>query len=212
MLVRDAGDEVVLEQRLCVGCDLHVALNEAGGAEGRVRCDGDAALLGELDEVLLREVRVVFDLEDGGRDLGVGEEVEEERPRVVADADALGQTLLLELLDRLPRALQAGLAVLDLGAGIVDEPAGRVAHRGVDVFYGHGEVDEVQVEVVNAPVGELLAGYGLDLLGVVERVPELGGDEEVFALDEALLDGARDALAALDFVAIVWRLSVAMFG
>ena len=34
--------------------------------------------------------------------------------------------------------------------------AGRVADGGVDVFQGDGEVDNVQVEVVDAPVRELL--------------------------------------------------------
>lgn len=61
--------------------------------------------------------------------------------------------------------------MLNLGACIVDEPAGRVAHFGSNVFDGDGEVDEVEIEVVNAPVRELLAGNGLDLLGIVERVP-----------------------------------------
>ena len=65
-------------------------------------------------------------------------------------------------------------------------------------------MDEVQVEVVDAPVGELLAGDGLDLLGVVEGVPELGGDEEIFALDDAFLDCAGNALTRFDFIAVIW--------
>lgn len=102
--------------------------------------------------------------------------------------------------------------MLDLGPCIVDVPPRGVPHLGRDVFDGDGEVDEVQVEVVDAPVGELLAGDGLDLLGVVERVPELRGDEEVFALDEAFFDGAGDALAGFDFVAVVWGLGVSEIG
>jgi hypothetical protein len=64
-------------------------------------------------------------------------------------------------------------------------------------------VHNVQVEVVNTPVGKLLAGNGLDAVAVVEAVPQLGDDEEVLALDNALLNGAGDSLASLDFVAVV---------
>jgi hypothetical protein len=83
-------------------------------------------------------------------------------------------------------------------------PTGRVADGGVDPFEGYGEVDEVEVEVVDPPVAELLADDGLDFVGVVEGVPELGDDEELLALDDALLDGAGYALSALDLVAIIW--------
>jgi hypothetical protein len=49
----------------------------------------------------------------------------------------------------------------------------------------------------------LLAADGLDLLTLMERLPELADDEEIFALYEAFLDGASYALTALDFVAVV---------
>lgn len=62
---------------------------------------------------------------------------------------------------------------------------------------------DVQVEVVDVPVGELLAADGLDFVAVVEAVPELGDDEEVLTLDETILDGAGDTLTALDLVAVV---------
>jgi hypothetical protein len=67
-------------------------------------------------------------------------------------------------------------------------------------------VDVVDVEVVDAPVSQLLLDNGLDLLRVVERVPEFGDKDEVFALDEAVFDGTGDALAAFYFVAVVWLL------
>jgi hypothetical protein len=92
--------------------------------------------------------------------------------------------------------------VLDL-ALTIDVPTGWVAYLGVDVLEGDGEVDDVQVEVVDTPVGQLLAADGLDLLTLVESLPELANDEEVFALYEAVLDGASYTLTALDFVAVV---------
>jgi hypothetical protein len=41
----------------------------------------------------------------------------------------------------------------------------------------------VEVKVVDAPVGKLLADDGLDAFWVVEGVPELADDEEFGALD-----------------------------
>jgi hypothetical protein len=99
--------------------------------------------------------------------------------------------------------------VLDL-ALTVDEPAGWVALLWVDVLQSDGEVDEVEVEVVDTPVFELLLANGLDLLAVVEGLPKLGDDEEVFALDEAVLDGAGYTLAALDFVSVVCEIEVSL--
>ena len=64
-------------------------------------------------------------------------------------------------------------------------------------------MDQVQVEVVNAPVRELLLGDGLDLVVVVEGLPELRDNEKVFAFYEAVLDGAGNTLAGFDFVAVV---------
>ena len=63
----------------------------------------------------------------------------------------------------------------------------------------------VEVEVVDAPVLELLFADGLDAVVVVEGVPELGDEEEVGALDEAVFYGASYALATFLLVAVVCR-------
>jgi hypothetical protein len=39
----------------------------------------------------------------------------------------------------------------------------------------------------------------------VERVPELGDNEEVLTLDEAVLDGTGNTLTSLLLVAVVWK-------
>lgn len=57
---------------------------------------------------------------------------------------------------------------------------GRVVDGGVDIFKGDGEVNEVEVEVVDVLVGELFFDDGLDVFIVVEGVLEFGDDEEVF--------------------------------
>jgi len=203
VLVGNGLDCGILEKGLELLGVLHVELAEAGGAERAVGSDGNALLLGKVKEKLLNEVGVVLDLEGSGADLGVAEEVVEELGLEVGDTDALGQTLLDEALHSGPGLLDGGLAGADLGASIIVVPARGVADRGVDILEGDGEVDQVEVEVVDAPVSKLLANNGLNTLAVVEGVPELGDDEEVLALDDALRDGTGNALAALNLVAVV---------
>ena len=145
----------------------------------------------------------MFDLEGCGMDLGVAEEIHEELAVEVADADGFGHTLADELFHSGPRLLDRGVAGNDVLA-VVGE-AGRVAFRGVDVFEGDGEVDDVEVKVVDTPVLELLFADRLDSVVVVEGVPEFGDKEEVGAFDYALFDGASDALTGFLFVTVVWN-------
>jgi hypothetical protein len=119
----------------------------------------------------------------------------------VADADAAGQALIHQLLHLLPGFVHRGFAECDVAIFFV--PAWRGSDRGVDVFEGDGEVDHEQVEVVQAPVAELLSGDFLDDFLVVEAGPEFGDNEEVFALDEAVIDCSPDSFASFLFVAVV---------
>jgi len=56
---------------------------------------------------------------------------------------------------------------------------------------------------VKYPVLELLLADGLDTLLLVERVPELGDNEEVFTLYNALLDGTGNTLSGLLLVSVI---------
>lgn len=144
---------------------------------------------------------MVLDLERRRADPGVSEKIHQQRTLEVRDTDALGETLIVDLLKPLPRLLDARVDGLDGSIGGV--PARGVGDLGVDVFEGDGEVDEVEIEVLETPPFELLADNGLDAGLLVEGVPELGDDEELLALDDSLLDGALDTLAALLLVAVV---------
>lgn len=145
---------------------------------------------------------MVLDLEGRWADCGVAEEIEDERALEVGDTDGFREAFLGDRLHGCPGLLDAGVAELHVVLSVVS-PSGWVAHGGVDVFKRDGEVHDVEVEVLEAPIGELLARDGLDLWAVVEGVPELGDDEEIFTLYQAVLDGAGDALAGLFLVAVV---------
>lgn len=66
-------------------------------------------------------------------------------------------------------------------------------------------MNDIEIEVVDAPVFELLFADRLNTVMVVEGVPELGDEEEIFALDDALFDSTSNTLARLDFVTVVCR-------
>jgi hypothetical protein len=83
-------------------------------------------------------------------------------------------------------------------------PSGWVSDFRINIFKRNGEMDDIQVEVFNSPVCKLLAADRLDSVAVVERVPELGDEEKIFALDEAIFNCTSYPLASFFLVAVVW--------
>lgn len=152
---------------------------------------------------------MVLDLQNTGGDLGVGQEVVDELGVEVGNADAPDKPVgvlggLDELLQSSPGLRNGNLGQWgDLGLLLVG-PEAREAHllEGNE-FEGDGEVDEEQVEVAQPPGLVLQLGLLMCVLALVVVVPELAGDEDVLALDDALVDGATNALAGLGAVGVV---------
>lgn len=139
---------------------------------------------------------MVLDLVDGGHDLGLGEELLEVDLGVVGHANGLGLARLDERLHLLPGGDvvvvpgDVALAVGQLGEAVV------VAVR----VHADGPVDEEQVDVLEPEALERLVEPELGAGAVC--VPQLGGDENVLALDVTGVDGVLDALADLVLVAV----------
>lgn len=176
-------------------------------AEGTVRFDDDAVFLAQVDDLFLREERVVFDLVDGGDDAAVGEELFEVFGAVVADAYRLDFARRQQLLHGVP-----GLHVRvrpDHVARAVVGKHGELFVVAVRVV-SHGPVDEVEVEVVDAEVAERHVQVLLDAR--VVRAPEFAGDED-FGARDAGLEGFGEAAAHFGFVAVaVGAVDVAVAG
>ena len=66
--------------------------------------------------------------------------------------------------------------MLDLALAI-DVPPRWIPDLGGDVFKSDWEVDVVQVKILDSPVPKLLLDNGLDLLWVMERIPQLANEE-----------------------------------
>lgn len=163
----------------------------------------DAFCLGKLQQSTLNQIGMMFNLQSRRSDSRISQQIDQQRSLEIADANTLGQSLVHKLLHRLPRLLDGRFALLHIARLTAVFPPGRVADRWIDVAQRHGEVHNVQVEGVDAPVRELLARNGADAVAVVERIPQLGDDEELFAFDDAFFDGARYALAGFYLVAVV---------
>lgn len=181
VLIGDALHSWVVEEQGRVLGLLHIELVVRLGAERTVGGDGHALPLCELDKTLLAEVGVVLDLQSGRCDFGVTEEVEDQLAVEVADTDAFRHAFANEFLHGLPCLLDGSVTGHDV-LPIISE-SWWVAILGVDVFEGDGKVHDVQVEIVDAPILELLLADGLDTLLVVEGVPEFRNKEELFTLD-----------------------------
>lgn len=175
MLLRNALDNIVLKQRRGVLRMLKAQLKETQRTKRRVRCDSKSLLLRIVDQPGLGEIGVVLDLESGGTDTRIPQQIHQQLGAEVANTNAAGELLVDQGLHCSPGLLDRGVAQFKLAVCV--HPAWRVAHTRVDVFQGNREVHDEQVEVVHAPVGQLLAADGLDLRTVVEGVPQLGDDE-----------------------------------
>lgn len=211
MLLGQADDQLVLHERDEGVGVLEAEGQEAGGAEGGVGGDGDALGPAEVQQLLLDEVGVVLDLEGGGRDAGVPQHVVDELGLEVGDADGPREALVDDRLHGRPGDVHGRVAADDLGLAVV-VPAGGVPDRRVDVLQGPREVDQVQVEVVEAPVREGPPDRGLDLVAVLEDGPQLRRDEELVARHQAVLNGAGDALAAILLVTVIWSSEIQSVG
>lgn len=126
-------DNVVIEQQRSIHGALHVQFEKRLRAERRIPRDRHPLTLGQLDQVGLRQVGVVFDLESRGHDFGVSEEIHDQSAVEIADADAAGQSRLHERFHCRPGFLDGG-AALDYLFVAVEREAGRVPFGRVDVL------------------------------------------------------------------------------
>lgn len=170
------------------------------GAQGRVCGGQDVVLLAELDELLVGEEGVNFDLVNGGLDLGEGHQLFEAIDGPVGDTNSTSLAASQNLLHSAPCGLRVLSEVLLDDVLAIGADLGLVV---VALLGGNGPVDEEEINVVEAEVLEGVLDGPLDLLGLVEVVPDLCADEDVLALHIlVLLEEVSHSLANLAFVEV----------
>ena len=120
---------------------------------------------------LVAEVGVHLDLVDRRHHVGLRGQPREVGRLEVGDADRAGPTVRLVLDERPPGGDEVTV-----------------------VLRRQRPVDQEQVDVVEAEVGERLVEGRACLLGLVEAVVELAGDEQLLARDPGVTDRLADAL------------------
>lgn len=154
------------------------------GTKGRVGSREDVVLKAELDELLVGQEGVNLDLVNGGLDLSKGHQLLEAVDGPVGDTNGTGLAASINLLHGAP----CGLGVLS--EVLLDDVLAISTDLGLVVLVllsGDGPVDEEEVNVVKAEVLERVLERPLDLLGLVEVVPDLCADEDVLTLDTVVL-------------------------
>ena len=149
-------------------------------AEGRVGGRDDLVLEAELDELGVGHEGVDLDLVDGGLDAGELEELLQALDGPVGNTDGP----CLAGIDKILHGPPCWLGVL--GELLLDDVLAIGADLGHVVLVllgGDGPVDEEEVDVVNLELVERVLQAPLDVLGLVQVVPDLGADEDVLALD-----------------------------
>ena len=161
----DGGDDGVVEEFW-----VH-AVTEGGEGE-----EDDAVLFAEVEEFPFGEVGVGLDLDDGGFDACGGDDGAELFEGDVGEADGFAVAVVDEAFEGVP-------GVDEGDAGIVEDLALGVARVLVVAgLEGEGGVDDVAIDVVDVESAAAGVEGGLDAFGAVIGVPELGGDEDFFAL------------------------------
>lgn len=162
-------------------------------SEGREGRDGDVFFLTIADEGVLGEVGVDFDLKDFRLDAGVGENVAEGSGGEIAHADFFDESGIDQFFHGAPGV---GVGNFDGAHGLATRgPAGRIHFLDGDVCERDGEVDEVEIEVIDAEVAQGFLASGADVLRFVVGVPELAGNPEILAGAETGFEGACDAFS-----------------
>lgn len=147
-----------------------------------------------------------LDLEDSGLDFAVLEDFSELLELEVGDSDVLSETSFLAsfhgVISRLVSYSFLELEAFNFSVRLMD-PFWGVSDLGVDVLKSNGEVDDVKIEVSETEVLQRSLKSWSDMLSLVEGVPKLGDNEEVFSLDSSGLDDATDSFSDFLLVSII---------
>lgn len=185
----DVGHDGILEYGL-LGCG-HTEWDVGACAERGEGGDMDPGFLAIAKEFRLGQIGVHFDLEDFGSAAAVADEVSEEADAKVADANMFDEAFGSEVEHGFPGFEEGNVGGFHFGVGGIGlvEPTGRVARFHVDVAEGDGEVDEIEIEMIELKIAEGPFEGGSDMFGAVVGVPQLASDPEVVASAEAALEG-----------------------
>lgn len=184
-----------------VGADLFACGGDLVlGAKRRVGLGQDAIVLAELDKFGVGKEGVNLNLVDSRLDLGKAQQLLQTGDGPVGNANGASLSAGQQLLHGAPCRLRVLCEVLLDDVLAVGTNLGLVV--GV-LLSGDGPVNQEEVDIVEAKVGQRVLHRPLHILGLVEVIPDLGGDEEILSLDRGVLtEEIPHSLADLCFVKV----------
>jgi hypothetical protein len=168
----------------------------------------DALVFAEIDDLLLGQQRVVFDLVDGGRDGCFCEELLHVLDRVVCDANGLYLVGMgLDEFLHVEPCLHVRVLVVDVAGAVLELGEERVVSWALSIYkawnlgmvqhtigvHGNRPVNQIEIDIWRLQhVQTLLQTL---FCARVECAPQLAGDEELLALHDATRDDVLERFA-----------------
>ncbi len=141
-----------------------------------------------------------LDLENCRLDLSIVYDLPEHGSSKIADSDVLDETITDKLFHSLPCLLVCDSRVelhFWLSCRGVKDPLNRVATLNRDIPLRNGEMNQVQIELIHAKIGQCFLASGFDMFRTMVSVPKFRHDEKILASANTLVDGALDTSASL---------------
>lgn len=150
-------------------------------------------------------MRTYLNLQRGGQDTCVREQVAYARNVKIGDAQVAYESFVDERFHRLPRMLYGhsfGLHFRIRGRWVVN-PLRWIPNIDGNISQRYREVNQVEIEIVQFEIAQRFA-YGLfDMLRLVKGIPQLARNPKLRASHETLRNSSRNALADRCFVSVV---------
>jgi hypothetical protein len=196
-------DSLVLENERSVVSTFLSHFKERLGAKSGVTGDGNALGLDVVDEGRLGKVGMVLNLQNRGSDASNSEEVTNKTSIEVGDANVLDEASINKRLESSPGLSNGNILELNDTLFDISEKTRGVSLSRVNVFLSNGEMNQKEIEVLKTPISKGALGKRDSMVLLMEGVPELGSDENVLTLDDAIGNGTADTFTAFLLVAVV---------
>ncbi len=148
---------------------------------------------------------MTLDLEHRRFDPRIAHQVMHQTGRVVAHADPLHEAFIDQRFHRCPCLMQRHGCFMHtrLGSLRIMHPFGRIAFLDRHELQRDGEVDQIEIELLQLQVFERFAACHLDMFGRVKGVPEFRSDPQVITRHQPFADRKRQPFAGLRFIGVI---------
>ena len=170
MLLSNCQEFWFLHENFVFGCCPRTSRT----AKWAVSRDSDVLAAAMGDPILVQAVRMNFELISNRLDSGIGDDVINLFGVEIADSDGLCQTSINQFFHCLPCVDQIKIGVHWFTSCVFWE---QLVRRRIT----NGPVDQIQIQVAQVELFQSVLKGATNFLGIMEAVPQLAGDPNVFS-------------------------------